>query len=197
MILDCCNSRIALPSPLGPASDTVIEAVPEEFLDETGVERTYVLVAASRKYAYYENKPAAELPQTFFTKYLADLVRWRSVADNVKALERAFQRLTTLGPHDAGHYDVVRTPTQEGARRYLAETRKVSLQIRLLLADHLRAMEAYNVARSASSDDGTAAAGTSAAAPMVKYEVGPDDVANVVSAWAGIPTSRLLEGETG
>jgi ATP-dependent Clp protease ATP-binding subunit ClpB len=33
--------------------------------------------------------------------------------------------------------------------------------------------------------------------PMVKEEVGPDDVAEVVSAWTGIPAGRLLEGETG
>ncbi len=33
--------------------------------------------------------------------------------------------------------------------------------------------------------------------PMVKEEVGPDDVADVVSAWTGIPACRLLEGETG
>jgi ATP-dependent Clp protease ATP-binding subunit ClpB len=31
---------------------------------------------------------------------------------------------------------------------------------------------------------------------MVKDEVGPDDVADVVSAWTGIPAGRLLEGET-
>ena len=35
------------------------------------------------------------------------------------------------------------------------------------------------------------------AAPMVKEEVGPDDVADVVSSWTGIPAGRLLEGETG
>ncbi len=33
--------------------------------------------------------------------------------------------------------------------------------------------------------------------PMVKEEVGPDDVADVVSSWTGIPAGRLLEGETG
>ncbi|MHB1614207.1 MAG: ATP-dependent chaperone ClpB [Actinomycetes bacterium] len=32
---------------------------------------------------------------------------------------------------------------------------------------------------------------------MVKEEVGPDDVAEVVSAWTGIPAGRLLEGEAG
>jgi len=33
--------------------------------------------------------------------------------------------------------------------------------------------------------------------PMVKEEVGPDDVADVVSSWTGIPAGRLLDGETG
>jgi ATP-dependent Clp protease ATP-binding subunit ClpB len=42
-----------------------------------------------------------------------------------------------------------------------------------------------------------AAAVTGVTTPMVKEEVGPDDVADVVSAWTGIPAGRLLEGETG
>ncbi|MFZ0165551.1 MAG: ATP-dependent chaperone ClpB [Trebonia sp.] len=46
-------------------------------------------------------------------------------------------------------------------------------------------------------DSADAAAGIPTAAPMVKEEVGPDDVADVVSAWTGIPAGRLLEGETG
>jgi ATP-dependent Clp protease ATP-binding subunit ClpB len=45
-----------------------------------------------------------------------------------------------------------------------------------------------------------AAAATAAAdepsAPMVKEDVGPDDVAEVVASWTGIPAGRLLEGET-
>ena len=32
--------------------------------------------------------------------------------------------------------------------------------------------------------------------PMVKDEVGPDDVAEVVAAWTGIPAGRLLQGES-
>jgi ATP-dependent Clp protease ATP-binding subunit ClpB len=55
--------------------------------------------------------------------------------------------------------------------------------------------EASSTARSASSAE-AGAAGTAAAAPMVKEEVGPDDVADVVSSWTGIPAGRLLEGET-
>ncbi|HET9828504.1 MAG TPA: ATP-dependent chaperone ClpB [Nocardioidaceae bacterium] len=32
--------------------------------------------------------------------------------------------------------------------------------------------------------------------PMVREEVGPEEIADVVEAWTGIPTGRLLEGET-
>jgi len=35
-----------------------------------------------------------------------------------------------------------------------------------------------------------------APAPMVREEVGPEEIADVVEAWTGIPTGRLLEGET-
>ncbi|MBL7490384.1 ATP-dependent chaperone ClpB [Frankia sp. AgB1.9] len=35
-----------------------------------------------------------------------------------------------------------------------------------------------------------------AAEPMLNEEVGPDDVAEVVAVWTGIPAGRLLEGET-
>jgi len=56
-------------------------------------------------------------------------------------------------------------------------------------------IEASTHARSASSD-GTGPDGIPATAPMVKEEVGPDDVADVVSSWTGIPAGRLLEGET-
>jgi len=55
--------------------------------------------------------------------------------------------------------------------------------------------EASSTARSVPSGE-SGAAGSSAAAPMVKEEVGPDDVADVVSSWTGIPAGRLLEGET-
>ena len=43
---------------------------------------------------------------------------------------------------------------------------------------------------------GTVAAEVNDRAAMVREEVGPDDVAEVVGAWTGIPAGRLLEGET-
>ncbi len=58
-------------------------------------------------------------------------------------------------------------------------------------------------AAAAAGEEGTTAwtagaAGTGPdSAPMVKEEVGPDDVADVVASWTGIPAGRLLEGETG
>ncbi len=39
-------------------------------------------------------------------------------------------------------------------------------------------------------------AGDDGVEPMVHEEVGPEEIADVVEAWTGIPTGRLLEGET-
>ena len=45
-------------------------------------------------------------------------------------------------------------------------------------------------------EEAAAADASEVEAAMVKEEVGPDDVAEVVGAWTGIPVGRLLEGET-
>ena len=68
-----------------------------------------------------------------------------------------------------------------------------------LLYGEIPALDA-EIAEAAASDREKEQAdegGIPATAPMVKEEVGPDDVADVVSAWTGIPAGRLLEGETG
>jgi len=44
--------------------------------------------------------------------------------------------------------------------------------------------------------EASAAAEAAESEPMVKEEVGPDDIADVVSSWTGIPAGRLLEGES-
>jgi len=44
--------------------------------------------------------------------------------------------------------------------------------------------------------DAASVAADEPSTPMVKEEVGPDDVAEVVASWTGIPAGRLLEGET-
>ncbi|MEV4616566.1 ATP-dependent chaperone ClpB [Kitasatospora sp. NPDC049258] len=46
------------------------------------------------------------------------------------------------------------------------------------------------------ADDQARAVDQDATTSMVKEEVGPDDVADVVASWTGIPAGRLLEGES-
>src|SRR5689334_22985832 len=48
----------------------------------------------------------------------------------------------------------------------------------------------------ATAQEREASATTSGEEPMVKEEVGADDIADVISAWTGIPAGRLLEGES-
>jgi ATP-dependent Clp protease ATP-binding subunit ClpB len=62
------------------------------------------------------------------------------------------------------------------------------------LEHELAQATAAEASTAAGSDDGTS---VPAEEPMVKEEVGPDDVADVVASWTGIPAGRLLEGETG
>jgi ATP-dependent Clp protease ATP-binding subunit ClpB len=67
-----------------------------------------------------------------------------------------------------------------------------------LMYGEIPALERQIAAAAATaSEDGGSGADFPAEAPMVKEEVGPDDVADVVSSWTGIPAGRLMEGETG
>ncbi len=63
--------------------------------------------------------------------------------------------------------------------------------------EHELAEATAAAASDAGDGDGAPGSAIPAEAPMVKEEVGPDDVADVVSSWTGIPAGRLLEGETG
>ncbi len=62
------------------------------------------------------------------------------------------------------------------------------------LEHELAQATAAEASTAAGAEDGTS---VPAEEPMVKEEVGPDDVADVVASWTGIPAGRLLEGETG
>jgi ATP-dependent Clp protease ATP-binding subunit ClpB len=59
-----------------------------------------------------------------------------------------------------------------------------------------QAAEAGNAASVSMTKDGDGRDAAPEPAPMVKDEVGPDDIADVVAAWTGIPAGRLLEGES-
>ncbi|MFC5909647.1 ATP-dependent chaperone ClpB [Streptacidiphilus monticola] len=60
---------------------------------------------------------------------------------------------------------------------------------RLMYADIPAAEQELAQAQDAARTESTTAS-------MVKEEVGPDDVADVVASWTGIPAGRLMEGET-
>ncbi len=68
-----------------------------------------------------------------------------------------------------------------------------------LMYGEIPALEREIAEAAAAAGDGTGGPGAAptGGGPMVKEEVGPDDVADVVSSWTGIPVGRLLEGETG
>jgi ATP-dependent Clp protease ATP-binding subunit ClpB len=61
-----------------------------------------------------------------------------------------------------------------------------------LMYAEIPAAEAQLAAASANESGGL----PSDSSPMVKEEVGPDDIAEVIESWTGIPAGRLLEGET-
>lgn len=46
-----------------------------------------------------------------------------------------------------------------------------------------------------SKEEDTESAAEEAGEPMLRDEVVPDDIANVISVWTGIPSAKLLEGE--
>jgi ATP-dependent Clp protease ATP-binding subunit ClpB len=63
-----------------------------------------------------------------------------------------------------------------------------------LMYGEIPAVEKEIAAAEAAERSGTTDPG--AEPPMIAEKVGPDEIAEVVSAWTGIPTGRLLEGET-
>ncbi len=89
----------------------------------------------------------------------------------------------------------------EGASRLMygeipALERELAAASAAAASEETETADTKSAADAAAGSDGRQPA-VPAARPMVKEEVGPDDVADVVSSWTGIPAGRLLEGETG
>jgi ATP-dependent Clp protease ATP-binding subunit ClpB len=87
----------------------------------------------------------------------------------------------------------------------LAGAGEIRKQIDALRVDYDRLLREGDLARASEIQYGripelearlAAAETPSDLEPMVREEVGPEEVAEVVEAWTGIPTGRLLEGET-
>ena len=69
IILDCCFSGLA------NSRTNTMAAVPDSVMDKTGGTGAYTMAASSAyATAWYENDPGLAAPQTYFTKYFADLI---------------------------------------------------------------------------------------------------------------------------
>ena len=107
--------------------------------------------------------------------------------------EGKLAELTTRWQNEKSAIDVVRE--LQGAARHAARRgrprrarRRPGEGRRAAVRPHPRAGE--------EARRGAAAVAEARENVMLKEEVGPDDIADVVSAWTGIPAGRMLEGET-
>jgi ATP-dependent Clp protease ATP-binding subunit ClpB len=97
------------------------------------------------------------------------------------------------------------TARWQNERGAIESTRELKEQLEQLKGESERAQRDGDLAKASELIYGripelekklVVATATTDADVMLKEEVGPDDVADVVSAWTGIPAGRMLEGET-
>ncbi len=86
--------------------------------------------------------------------------------------------------------------TKEELERLRGEAERAERDADLGRASELRYGRVPEVERRLEEAQSALAALQADSIPMLKEEVGPDDVADVVASWTGIPVTRLLEGET-
>ncbi|MFS8098327.1 ATP-dependent chaperone ClpB [Lentzea alba] len=120
----------------------------------------------------------------------ASLERLSALRAELAEKRESLSALTARWQNEKGSIDKVRT-LKEQLESLRGESERAERDGDLGRAAELRygripALEKELSAASESTQD----------AAMLKEEVGPDDVADVVSAWTGIPAGRLLEGET-
>ncbi len=118
------------------------------------------------------------------------------------------QRLAALRAELADHRERLAelTTRWQNEKTAIEATRELKEQLEQLKGESERAERDGDLGRAAELRYGKipalekqladATAATSETQMMLKEEVGPDDVADVVSSWTGIPAGRLLEGET-
>jgi ATP-dependent Clp protease ATP-binding subunit ClpB len=118
------------------------------------------------------------------------------------------QRLAALKAELAEKREVLSglTARWQNEKGAIEKTRDLKEQLEQLRGESERAERDGDLGRAAElrygripaleKDLEVASQSTRSESVMLKEEVGPDDVADVVSAWTGIPAGRLLEGET-
>ncbi len=86
---------------------------------------------------------------------------------------------------------------QERAQELRSQAERLQREGDLAAASAILYGELPDVERALESKKTTSERASDQPTRMVNEEVGPDDVADVVSAWTGIPAGRLMEGESG
>jgi len=107
-------------------------------------------------------------------QYAALSERWMTEKSHIQAISQAKEELETL----RGEADRAERDADLGRASELRYGRIPELERKLAEAE---------VELNGLQDHGAA---------MLKEEVGPDDIAEVVASWTGIPAGRMLEGET-
>ncbi|MGD9618760.1 MAG: ATP-dependent chaperone ClpB [Mycolicibacterium sp.] len=100
--------------------------------------------------------------------------------------------LTTRWQNEKGAIDVVRDLTEQ-LDRLRGEADRAERDGDLAKAAELRYGRIPEIEKKL---DAAVPAAEARENVMLKEDVGPDDIADVVSAWTGIPAGRMLEGET-
>jgi ATP-dependent Clp protease ATP-binding subunit ClpB len=135
-----------------------------------------------------EEMALAKEPDPASAERLASLRR--ELADKREQLAALGDRWRTEKEHIARI-----SAAKEGLETLRREAERAERDLDLARASELRYGRIPELERQLSSAEQELAAAQHDGA-MLKEEVGPDDIAEVVSAWTGIPAGRLMEGET-
>ncbi|HEV7908597.1 MAG TPA: ATP-dependent chaperone ClpB [Pseudonocardiaceae bacterium] len=122
---------------------------------------------------------------------LASLERLAALRSELAERRETLSVLTARWQNEKGSIDRVRT-LKEQLEQLRGESERAERDGELGRAAELR----YGRIPALEKELEAATRSTQDASVMLKEEVGSDDVADVVSAWTGIPAGRLLEGET-
>ncbi|MEA2379145.1 MAG: ATP-dependent Clp protease ATP-binding subunit ClpB [Thermoleophilaceae bacterium] len=152
-----------------------IDSMPTE-IDE--VERRVMQLEIERQALAKEKDDASVARRQAIERELADLrersgamkAQWQGEKDAISAVRDVKEQL------DRAHREVERAEREADLQR----------------AAELKYGEIPELERALAE----AEASTNGTGGFLKEEVGPDDIAEVVQAWTGIPAGRLLEGET-
>ncbi len=121
----------------------------------------------------------------------SSLQRLATLREDLANRRQELAELTARWQQDKSHIERIQRIKEE-LETVRLEAERAERDGALARAAELRYGRLPELERSLATAEASVEAGDS----MLKEEVGPDDIAEVVQAWTGIPAGRLLEGET-